>query len=238
MTDSFAERFRRTRLHHAAAVLVAGLAVAFVAAWAFGDLIIDVIRKQDLEVFDRPFVRYLALHRSDDLTAAMKATSFFGGTLFVVACLIVAAVWAYRRTHHFRWPLFFLATMAGAVATDNLVKLVVHRARPNIHPLVHPFGTSFPSGHATASAVLFATLALYVGRGRTFGTRAVLWSLAVIVPVAVGLSRVYLGAHWPTDVLAGFALGAFWTAVGATAAARIRPGSIAAVRGTDGAGRP
>jgi undecaprenyl-diphosphatase len=93
------------------------------------------------------------------------------------------------------------------LVVTNLVKVSVGRERPDIARLVGVSGFSFPSGHTAASAAVYAAIALVVGRGRDRRTKAILAGVAGGITVAVAMSRVMLGAHWLTDVIAGAALG-------------------------------
>jgi len=103
----------------------------------------------------------------------------------------------------------------GAVQLpDNTSGRTDHPARPPAAIWIgHYTGASFPSGHATQSAAFYAMLAIVLGAGLPVRRRAILWSAAALVVLVVGASRIYLGAHWLTDVLAGYALGATWVAI-------------------------
>ena len=101
----------------------------------------------------------------------------------------------------------------GDGAIQNILKFVVDRPRPDIHRLTGFSGSSFPSGHATAAAATFAVVALLLGRRRSRSVRNTLAGLAVGVSVLVAGTRVLLGVHWFTDVLAGMALGWAWAAL-------------------------
>lgn len=111
--------------------------------------------------------------------------------------------------------LFLLASVAGGMALSGVLKLIVARARPDLVPhgdIVHT--ASFPSGHSMLSAVVYLTLGALMAR---FADRRRLKAyplvLAVALAVLIGSSRVYLGVHWPTDVLAGWCVGAAWASL-------------------------
>ncbi len=206
---------RRTSLF-----LTVGLVFASITSWVFGAVVQDVLGGDELALLaliDRPVLRFLALHRSAGLTAAMRIVTFIGGTILVTAVLALTAFIAYIKTRSPRWPAFLSATVVGAIALDNIVKFLVDRPRPDFRPLVHPFGSSFPSGHAVAAAALCGSIAFIITRRTTWRTAVWIWAAAIFLALVVALSRVYLGAHWPTDVIAGLTLGAFWTTLTATA---------------------
>ena len=112
-------------------------------------------------------------------------------------------------------PLALLSAAAlGAEALYTVVKEVVGRPRPSSVDAVQRFaGKAFPSGHATLAAATWCAVAVLAAAGTSRWSRKVLWwALATAVITAVGLSRLYLGAHWLTDVLGGWALGGMWLA--------------------------
>jgi undecaprenyl-diphosphatase len=162
----------------------------------------------------QPFVAY-----ASDLTA-------IGGTRAVVAlsAAAVAILLARRRR------LDALALVAAVVSTEAAVAVVKHlllRPRPPAaDAVVHPAGYSFPSGHAAASLALFATAAFFASRGRPPAVRTLIGAATVSVLVAIGLTRVYLGAHYPSDVAAGWLLaGSITSAVLAVLAPTGRAGT-------------
>jgi undecaprenyl-diphosphatase len=107
---------------------------------------------------------------------------------------------------------------------SNVVKAAVDRPRPPVDLRITAVsGASFPSGHATQAAAVYGMVVLVLTAGRSVRLRVAAWSAVVVIVGAVGLSRVYLGAHWPTDVLGGYALGAMWITVLASALLLSRP---------------
>jgi undecaprenyl-diphosphatase len=120
--------------------------------------------------------------------------------------------------------LFVLAAASGGTIAVTLLKKAFARPRPDLTPEgLFVYTASFPSGHAMVSAVVYLTLGALIAR---LAPRRVLklyiMSVALVLTVLVGFSRVYLGAHWPSDVLAGWAVGAAW-ALGGGALAQIMP---------------
>ena len=113
--------------------------------------------------------------------------------------------------------IFVLVAVLGGQVVSTLLKLGFERPRPDLvpdAPLV--FTASFPSGHATLSAVTYLSIGALLTRLNTQpGTRRFFIAAAVLLPVLVGLSRIALGLHWPTDVLAGWCVGSAW-AIGCT----------------------
>ena len=145
------------------------------------------------------------------LPDAMTSLTALGSTF--VLLLVIAASTVYlllgRRP---RTALFVLAGAGGGVAMAGLLKLVYARPRPNLVPhLVDVTSTSFPSGHATDSAIVYLTLATLIARTvPDQALRIYLIGVAVLLTLLIGVSRVYLGVHWPSDVVAGWTIGAAW----------------------------
>jgi membrane-associated phospholipid phosphatase len=95
----------------------------------------------------------------------------------------------------------------GTYLLYRLEKVVVHRPRPWLFEDGAPAGSAFPSGHEALAVAFYVMLAVLLGRGRSRRTKCLLWGAAVSLALLIGISRIYVGAHWPTDALAGAALG-------------------------------
>lgn len=199
------------------ALLMTLLAVLVVAGWAFGLLVQDVLNGDD--AIDQPVVRYLAGHRAAWLTTAMHGATWLGSTVVLVPLVVVIGIAVRRRVRSWATGAQLVLALGGAITLNNLVKPLVGRPRPNVDPLVSTVsGFAFPSGHATqiaAVAVTVAILASTLTRSRSW--RVAIWSAVVFTTLMVAFSRVYLGVHWPTDVLAGSVLGACWAVLTARA---------------------
>jgi undecaprenyl-diphosphatase len=159
---------------------------------------------------DLAAVRDVAQHRTAGLTAMAHGLSWLGRSWVLLAlAVIITAVRARRASR-----LALILVVVGALLLDNLAKALADRSRPPGAHLEHVTSSSFPSGHATQSAAFAVGLCLILavdGIGRR--ARALAWVLAAALVVAVAGSRVYLGVHYPTDVIAGIVLGGAWGAV-------------------------
>ncbi len=188
-----------------------GLAVAAAALigwWAAG--------------FDQPVYRSLVEHRSPGLTTVMKAVTQAGSPAAMVVLAVVVTALLWRRTGQWLVALIPLVSAAGGTVAEVSLKRVVARSRPPIiNRLVPESGGSFPSGHATVSAALLTAVFLIAPRLVPPRLVLVVRVLAVLAVVAVGLSRLYLGVHYPLDVLAGWVIGAAVAALVLVAVSRL-----------------
>ena len=157
------------------------------------------------------------------LTKTMIDLTALGGGPFLTLLTIAAA--GYLAAGRKWWmAMFVVLAIAGGGLAANLLKWVFVRARPDLVPhLVSVDSASFPSAHAMNSAVTFLTLGVLLSRSqKDRRLRAYLMGIAVFLTLIVGFSRVYLGVHWPTDVIAGWAVGAAWAIVCSLVAARLQ----------------
>jgi len=120
--------------------------------------------------------------------------------------------------------LFLLGSILGGVAAGTMLKDLFHRPRPDLVPYsVYVSGASFPSGHSMMSAVTYLTLGALLARSQERKRiKAYFLLVAMLLTFAVGVTRVYLGVHWPTDVLAGWTAGAVWALLCWLAARRLQ----------------
>ena len=204
---------RKRLLEFLSLSLLLGLAAAVATLVFFGWLADEVLEGQTRHFDDatRAAVHTLA---SPALTIAMRGVSFLGSTLFLTAATIMIVAWFALR----RWgreAKLFAITMIGASLLNTTLKLAFKRPRPiPFFDLTPPETYSFPSGHALASCCFFAGLAAILS-GRVKGRRArtIIWIAAATMFLLIGLSRIYLGVHYTTDVIAGFAAALIWILV-------------------------
>lgn len=187
--------------------------------------VVDAVADPDgISAADTPALQWLVDHRAPFATAAATAVSLVGGTsaMAVLAAVVVLVLWFRRR----RWEagVVAVATAGAAILVETLKNIYDRPRPPQATRLVVETNYSLPSGHALGSTVVLgivAAVAVLVLRGTAARTTAVV--LAAVLVVAVGLSRLYLGVHWLTDVLDGWLVGGAWLALCVTVLFHTRP---------------
>jgi len=206
---------RLPRILYGAGVIAAALGLVLVAGLVLGHWPLVVDRAIVLGLRDWGGPRWLG-------KAAGDITALGGGTVLTLVVIVVAGLLLVQRL----WltaASVVLASASGGIAVD-FIKMHVLRARPDLVPhLVPVSGFSFPSGHAASSAVVYLTLAAVAGQVTPDrGVRRYLLIGAILLVGVIGCSRVYLGVHWPSDVLAGWCFGTLWALGWWLATARMR----------------
>ncbi|NNF58332.1 MAG: phosphatase PAP2 family protein [Rhodothermaceae bacterium] len=193
------------------------LATLAAGAWIFLE-IADEVNSGDIVTVDE---RILMLFRegnnpndpigSHSVESAVRDVTALG-SLTVISLLTLITVAFLFLSRRPRLALYMFVASAGGAALSYALKFLYNRPRPNlVAPEALPSDPSFPSGHSAAAAVVYLTLGLLLAH--TLARRELkvyVVTLAILLTVAVGLSRLYLGVHWPSDVLAGWTLGGVW----------------------------
>ncbi|EAR23240.1 phosphatase PAP2 family protein [Nitrococcus mobilis] len=204
---------------HELAVLLSVMVCAG-GTWGFVELAEDVV-EGDTHRLDEAIL--LALRnpadRSDPLgpawvEEAVRDVTALGG-IPMVTLIILGATGYLLLSQRFRTALFITVAVPGGLLVSNLLKTSFERPRPDLVPTeVSVYTASFPSGHSMMAAVTYLTLAALLARIEPeWRLKLYLLLVAALVTVLVGISRVYLGIHWPTDVLAGWTAGAAWASL-------------------------
>ncbi len=186
-------------------------ATAAVGAVVFALLRLAIRDDGWLVAVDRGVLRWVLAHRSDPLTTIMTAVTTLGD-LPVVVLAGAIAVTALVRARRGELATALVVSSAGTWLLVNGIKLLVQRPRPPEGVrLVHAAGWAFPSGHAGQSAAMYVAIGLLAWfAARAAWVRWTLLATTVVLALGIGSSRVYLGVHWMSDVVAGWSLGLAW----------------------------
>jgi membrane-associated phospholipid phosphatase len=209
-------RWLRAHVSPAAATgsaLAAVAVVTIVGAACVGILLAMVHTHRGFARFDAAAARFGAAQATATSTYVLRQITQLGGAVVLVPVILVAGLVERRRSRSWTSLGFLAAVFAGQLALAELIRATVSRVRPDLLRLTGFAGPSFPSGHATMAAAMFAAFALLFGRGRCRTVRSALAAVAVGMAVLVAATRVTLGVHWLTDVMAGLSLGWMWFAV-------------------------
>ncbi len=193
--------------------LAVGFGALLLVAYLASGFLEKISAARTVALLDVPTVRYAAEHRTGWLTAAMRIVTDLGGDVGLLVVVLAAGVILRRQSGSWRPLLVLLAIAVGAIELERIIKVIVARLRPPAAWRVfHEKGFSFPSGHATHSAAVYGGVAYLATHIRALGRRArvAIWVTAIAACLLIGISRVYLGAHWPTDVVGGWMLAVGW----------------------------
>lgn len=190
--------------------------LAAVLLFGFG-VLADQVTDGDTTAFDEagimlfrdPAAPGVPLGPSWLVEAVRDATAL--GSFTVLGLIVIGVVLHLWLTGAFRTGLLVAASVIGGTILSTGLKALFDRPRPDLTGAVDVFTASFPSGHATVSAVVFLTIGVLLAeRAVTWPARVFYVGSAVFLTLLIGTSRVYLGVHYPTDVLAGWSIGAAW----------------------------
>lgn len=202
--------------------LLLGLIVAGAAAVVFAALG-ALVTAGATRTFDRWVLEQVAAYRTPELTEAFLELTTLGNTSVLVVVVAVASVFLWLTRHRYSVYLLLIAVI-GQHFLNHLLKSFYGRPRPIVVPMLDRVSSaSFPSGHAMSAIVAYASVAYLVARLEPRPLlRRTTAGIAALLIVAIGVSRIYLGVHYPSDVLGGYLAGLAWVAIVITGTAAIR----------------
>lgn len=168
-----------------------------------------VVFERIIGKFDKTIIDAVYAFRSEQMTEFMLLVTFLGGEIFIGSGILILCFLLYQK--HKKSAFDFAFVLLYGIVINLFLKVIYQRPRPEYLPLIHEVTHSFPSGHAMNSFIFYTCVGYFICRNtknkrlRTF----VIAGLSVLV-LLIGLSRVYLGAHYPSDVIAGYIAGALW----------------------------
>jgi membrane-associated phospholipid phosphatase len=186
--------------------------VALISAAAFGVLLWSVLVHGGLTAADSSSATYIAGHRPEWLTPLVQLVTWLGSSFFIIPFGLAVSGYLWLRRHTWRPLIMMAGAFLGAAGLYDIVKPAVGRARPSAALQVGgpDEGWAFTSGHATQSIAFYGMLAVVIIVWWAPNRRLLIAFGAALIVLVVGASRLYLGVHWLTDVLGGYALGLAW----------------------------
>jgi undecaprenyl-diphosphatase len=206
--------------------LLAGLLVFATMTLTLGEISENIINHEPMTVADIQFANWLHMHASPLLTSVMFVITSFGSTVVVTCISVVLGLYLLRRRQLY-WIAALLLSVLGGGLLNRLLKYAFHRARPHFtDPILTLRSYSFPSGHTMLATVLYGLIAAYVfTRTNDWRWRALSIVSAAFLIAAVACSRIYLGAHYLSDVLGAMAEGLAWLSLCLTMMHSFRQGT-------------
>jgi undecaprenyl-diphosphatase len=205
------------------AYLAIALAAVAVATVAFAALAVAVGRGYTAR-WDYAAMEWMAGIGSPALDGYALEVTGLGGAVTVAVVVLLSSIFLWSSRHRYSAALLWAAMLGGALLNSAL-KLFFDRARPEVFEWRTPHVglSSFPSGHAATAIVVYGTLGFLIGRlAPTPLLRWITWFTAAMIVLAIGVSRVYLGVHYPSDVVGGFVTGGAWAVACASGMEAIR----------------
>jgi membrane-associated phospholipid phosphatase len=189
------------------------LGLGFIVILSAGFIaIVDEWKEQEIDAFDSAVYSVVTNFVTPGITEFMKGITFLGGVKWI-SILTAVSVILFLVFKKYSLGLYVLFTVALGGGANWLLKEYFKRQRPDIETLVEQSGYSFPSGHSMGSFIFYGALAFAVFRLYDHTWSKVLGALAIMILVLlIGISRIYLGVHYPSDILGGFSAGGVWLA--------------------------
>lgn len=195
------------RLASASTGLIVGLICAIGGAGLFVWLA-DEVMASVTQALDARIEHFFHVHANPTLHQIMVTISIIASGPGDAVLLTIAGIYFLWRRYKMTSIAMMILAAVGESGLNELLKRLFHRVRPE--PIYYHLGYSFPSGHAMSSMVVYGALAYLVAGGVPQKWRIVVWATAMLMILLVGFSRIYLGAHYFSDVLGGYLAGAIW----------------------------
>ncbi|WP_422122557.1 phosphatase PAP2 family protein [Planococcus sp. X10-3] len=206
-----------TKIGIALTLVFSGLAIAGLFIVVFAEFAEEVMEKE-FGIFDNSIITLMEVNQSEVMGLIMFLITELGSVWFLGA-LSIAVIWALWFKAKDRWSAIFLViAVGGGGLLTQLLKHFYGRERPSINEAIDAVGYSFPSGHSMGSLLFYGFMIYLIIRGSQ--KEWVKWVASItlgVLIILIGISRIYLGAHYPSDVAAGFIAGTIWLLLCVTA---------------------
>jgi membrane-associated phospholipid phosphatase len=203
--------------------LTIGIVLVWLAAWLFGEIASDVVAHARITVIDQNIATWFHQHAKSAWTPLMLVLTHWHALLGMLFMCILLGGFFYREGAHY-WLATLVLAMSGGMLLNLGLKYIFQRARPSFDdPLLSLASFSFPSGHTSGATLFYGVLMAYlIMAARNWSVRLLVALAGVAMIALVALSRVYLGAHFLSDVLAAMSVSVGWLAICITGVSTLR----------------
>jgi undecaprenyl-diphosphatase len=189
------------------------LIISILSLIVFSFLAFTISAKKIVQ-FDSAIISFVQGFESPGLTTIMKLFSIIGDTPAVIVLSLVVLLFLYFVLKHRTELILFVAAIVGSAILNLILKYFFQRARPDIHRLVEIAGYSFPSGHAMNACTVYTITSFLLWHNISTRTgRTILIIISASMILTIGLSRIYLGVHYPSDIIGGYFASGFWITI-------------------------
>lgn len=188
--------------------IVLGVILSLLLLLLFFKILSEVLTK-DILFIDTTLLNFIYSFRGPLLTPIMHFMSFLGGELMLLSTALIVVFLAFKK--YKKEAIFFAIAVLAGYIFNTLLKQLLKIPRPDIDPIVISGSYSFPSGHAMNSLIFYGLLSYFIFHfTRNRGLSLLVATFSIIVVLSIGFSRLYLGIHYPSDVIGGFLAGFWW----------------------------
>lgn len=191
-------------------IMMIAIIVVFSSLFYF---VAKLVTSSDIISFDDTIIDFIQSYISEDLTRWGERVTFLGSVSFITsAILIISVLLIWKKKYAL--AIFFITTNGVGALLNKLLKWYFKRERPDILPVIIEKGYSFPSGHSMGSLIFFGSCAyLCIHLVKSTSNKIMAYCIACLFIVLIGGSRIYLGVHYPTDVVGGYSIGVAYSAI-------------------------
>ncbi|MGC4377872.1 phosphatase PAP2 family protein [Fictibacillus sp. Mic-4] len=191
-------------------LVLSGFLLAAICIVVFAGLSEELLENETF-AFDHAIIKEVRSFHSPALDKLMIAVTELGSTITISILLLIGMAWLWFKRKNSWGMLFFFIVVAGGGLLNLLLKNTFQRARPTVNQMVEVTGFSFPSGHAMGNFIFYGYLGYLIVRSKRKALSKMVWTVVfAAIVLLIGVSRIYLGVHYPSDILAGFTAGAVW----------------------------